>query len=157
MKVNAKRLLLAILLCQIVGNLGSFFTFPALASWYGTLHKPAFTLPNWVFAPAWLTLYTLMGVSLYLVWEKEKRNRKVRKALMIFSIQLALNFLWSFLFFGLRSPLYGFAGIFFLWLAIIITTVEFFKISRNAGALLLPYISWVSFALILNLYIFLLN
>ena len=153
------RLVVAILICQIVGNLGTFFTIASIPTWYAALHKPGFSPPNWAFAPIWLTLYTLMGISLYLVWEscKGRERKRARTAIGVFAVQLALNFLWTALFFGLRSPLYGLVGIIILWVAILATILKFWPISRKAAILLIPYIAWVSIALALNLSIFLLN
>lgn len=151
------KLLIAILGCQIAGIVGSLFTSPSIPNWYATIEKPGFTPPNWVFAPVWTTLFVLMGISAYLIWIKGLENRNIRIALLIFGIQLVLNGLWSFLFFGLQSPLYAFFEIIVLWLAIVLTILNFFKISRAAGWLLIPYITWVSFAAILNFSIVRLN
>ncbi|MCX6772964.1 MAG: tryptophan-rich sensory protein, partial [Candidatus Micrarchaeota archaeon] len=107
-----------ILLSLLAGAIGSLFTFEAIPTWYATLNKPSFAPPNWLFGPVWTTLYILMGVSAYLICQKGAKNEKVKFALSIFCIQLALNALWSILFFGLRSPLYGLVGIVFLWLSI---------------------------------------
>ncbi len=98
-----------------------------------------------------------MGISLYIVWEKGLQHREVKTGLLIFGIQLALNTLWSFLFFGLRSPFYGFIEIIFLWIAILLTIVQFKKVSRAAAYLLVPYILWVSFAALLNYNLWMLN
>jgi tryptophan-rich sensory protein len=151
------KLLVAIFACQIAGVVGSIFTAPSIPTWYATLKKPDFTPPNWVFAPAWTFLFVLMGVSAYLVWNKGLENKNVKMALLIFSIQLALNMLWSFLFFGLKSPLYAFFEILILWLVIMLTIVNFSRISKTASWLLIPYIIWVSFAAILNFSIVRLN
>jgi tryptophan-rich sensory protein len=98
-----------------------------------------------------------MGISLYIVWEKGLHDRKVKIGLLIFGTQLVLNIFWSFLFFGLRSPYYGFVEIIFLWLAILLTIVQFRKISKTASYLLIPYILWVSFAALLNYNLWTLN
>lgn len=138
----------------MAGVIGSILTGPSVPVWYTGLQKPAFAPPNWLFAPVWITLFTLMGISLYLVWEK-KENIKV--PLILFGIQLILNIVWSLLFFGLQSPFYALIEIIILWIAILLTIVSFYKVSKRAGILLLPYISWVSLATILNYYIWLLN
>jgi len=151
------KLMMAILFCQVVGVVGSLFTYPSIQTWYATVRKPDFTPPNWVFAPVWITLFVLMGVSAYLIWNEGLQNRNVRVALLIFGIQLVLNMLWSFLFFKLQSPLYAFFEIIILWVVIILTITNFFKISKIAGLLLIPYIIWVSFAAILNFSIVRLN
>jgi len=129
----------------------------AIPTWYATLQKPAFTPPNWLFAPAWVTLYLLMGISAFLIWRRGLENLQVKRALSVFLIQLILNALWSVAFFGLESPLYGVIVIAALWIAILVTMINFIKISKTAGFLLLPYILWVSFAAVLNVSVWLLN
>jgi tryptophan-rich sensory protein len=151
------RFVLSIALCQAAGLIGSLFTTPSIPTWYASLQKPSFAPPNWLFGPVWITLYTLMGISLYLVWNKGLKNKLVNKCLFIFGIQLVLNALWSFLFFGLRSPLYGFIEIIFLWIAIGFTILKFYRISKNAAFLLLPYMTWVTIATVLNYFIWILN
>jgi len=150
------RFIFSIAVCQAAGVIGSIFTMQSIPVWYAFLKKPIFAPPNWLFAPVWVTLFILMGVSLYLVWGKGL-NKQVKKGLLIFFMQLFLNILWSFLFFGLRSPLYGFIEIIVLWISILITISKFYKISKNAGLLLLPYIAWVTVASFLNYYIWILN
>jgi len=151
------KLLISIVACQCAGLIGSAFTTPAIPTWYAALEKPPFTPPNWLFAPAWITLYLLMGISASIVWQKGVDTPRVRTALIIFLIQLILNALWSVVFFGLESPLYGVIVIAVLWIAIVSTIVKFFRISTLAGALLLPYIGWVTFAAALNVSVFMLN
>jgi tryptophan-rich sensory protein len=151
------RFIIAILICQLAGIIGSLFTTPSIPTWYASLEKPSFAPPNWLFGPVWITLFTLMGISFYLVWNKGLKNKMIKKGLFIFGIQLFLNVLWSFLFFGLRSPLYGFIEIIVLWIAIGFTILKFYRISKNAALLLLPYIAWVSVAATLNYYIWILN
>jgi len=151
------KFIVSILVCQMAGVVGSFFTYPSIPTWYATLQKPSFSPPNWLFAPVWITLFTLMGVSAYLVWNKGLKNKQVKESLSIFGIQLILNAFWSFLFFGLKSPLYAFIEIIILWGAIVLTILKFYKISKKAGLLLFPYIIWVSFAMVLNFYVWRLN
>ncbi len=151
------RLLLSILLCQLAGIFGAVFTTPAIPTWYAGLSKPAFSPPNWLFGPIWILLYALMGISLWLVWEKGWKNKEVKIGIGIFSVQLGLNAIWSFLFFGLKYPLYGFVEIIILWLAILIAILKFYKISKPSAYLLIPYIFWVSFAALLNYMIWVLN
>lgn len=146
-----------ILLCLFAGGIGSTFTIPAIPEWYAALNKPSFSPPNGVFAPVWTILYIMMGLGAALVWKKGLQNPKVRAALVIFLIQLVLNMLWSVLFFGLRSPLYGLVDILFLWGMILVTIAQFSKVSVPAALLLIPYVLWVTFATGLNLGIFLLN
>ena len=154
---NIAKLIVAIVVCQVAGTIGSVFTFSSIPIWYATINKPSFTPPNWLFGPVWITLYTLMGISLYLIWNKGLENKEVKSSLFIFSAQLALNALWSILFFGLKSPFYAFIEIIILWIAITVTIFKFYKISKGAGLVLLPYIIWVSIALTLNFYVWILN
>ena len=151
------RLIFSLVICQLAGLAGSLVTTPAISTWYSSLNKPSFNPPNWLFAPVWTALYFLMGASLYLVWSKGLKDKKVRTALFLFVLQLILNILWSFLFFGLRSPFLAFIEIVVLWAAIFVTMLNFLKISKPAGFLLLPYLLWVSFASLLNFFIFRLN
>lgn len=156
-RVNWVRLLISILLCESAGILGSLFTVSSIPTWYASLAKPSFSPPNWVFGPVWTTLYALMGVALYLIWMKGLKKRASRQAVTVFAIQLTLNALWSIVFFGGHSILGGLVVIAALWLLIILTIVKFWKISKTAGWLLLPYLAWVSFAAILNASLFKLN
>jgi len=150
-------LIASIIICQLAGVVGSIFTTPAIPTWYAGLNRPSLTPPNWLFAPVWTFLFLLMGISLFLVWRKSQPTARRRLALSIFAIQLVLNVLWSLVFFGLRSPLGGLIVIGLLWVAILLTIVSFWKISKTASVLLLPYILWVSFAAILNSYLWKLN
>jgi benzodiazapine receptor len=151
------KLLVSLAACQLAGFLGSIFTRSAIASWYAQLQKPSFAPPNWLFAPMWISLYLLMAVAAYLVWQKGLGSSGVRAALGVFLVQLLLNALWSPVFFGLRSPLAGAAIIVVLWLAILATIIAFAKISPPAAWLLVPYILWVSLATALNISIYFLN
>jgi translocator protein len=153
------KLIFFVILCEIIGASGSIFTIPNIPIWYVNLAKPFFSPPNWIFAPVWTTLFLLMGISLYIIWEnKEKNLLKIKKlAISWFSVQFAFNVLWSYLFFGLRNPFYGFIGIIFLWFSIILTIIYFYRINKKAAYLLVPYLLWVSFASILNFSIMLLN
>lgn len=151
------KLLISVLVCQFVGFIGSVFTTPAIPTWYAGLEKPSFTPPSSVFAPVWITLYLLMGISAYLVWHKGLAERRIKSALGVFAIQLMLNALWSVIFFGLHSPLGGLIEIIALWIVIPVTLVRFFPISTAAGVLLTPYFLWVGFAALLNFSIWSLN
>ncbi|MEO8638026.1 MAG: TspO/MBR family protein [Candidatus Taylorbacteria bacterium] len=158
MKLNSfLKLVTAILVSELAGILGSLFTISAIPTWYVTLAKPAFNPPSWIFGPVWTTLYALMGISAFLVWNKGLNRRDVRKALGVFGFQLALNALWSIVFFGLHSPAWALVNIVAMWLAIVWTMTLFYKISKPAMYLLIPYILWVSFATYLNLAIWVLN
>ncbi len=151
------RLIISLVICQLAGILGSIFTTPSIPTWYASLKKPSFTPPNWLFAPVWIFLFFLMGISLFLIGQKGIGYPLVKRALLIFFIQLIFNILWSFLFFGLKSPLFGFIEIILLWVLILLTIIFFLPISKIAGLLLLPYLIWVSWATVLNFAIWRLN
>ena len=155
--IDWKKLIASIVVCQLAGLLGAIFTSSAIPTWYATLEKPPFVPPDWTFSVVWTFLYLLMSLSLYLVWMNGRDRGDVRLAMDVFGVQLFLNFLWSVIFFSLRSPLLGVIEIIFLWFAIVATIWLFYRISRLAGALLMPYLAWVSFAALLNYYIWLLN
>ncbi len=127
------------------------------SAWYLTIQKPSFTPPNWVFGPVWIVLYLLMGIAAFLVWQKGLGHRAVRIALIWFLVQLALNAAWSPVFFGLHRIGLALLVIVLLWVAIAVTVHRFFRISPPAGWLLMPYLFWVSFAVILNASIWSLN
>jgi len=154
---NFFKLVIAIIVSQLAGVIGSVFTISSIPTWYATLQKPSFSPPNWIFGPAWTTLYFLMGVAAFLVWRHGFEKKEVRRALTIFGGQLVLNALWSIIFFGLHNPFWAFIEIIVLWLAILATMFAFYKVSRVAAYLLLPYILWVSFAAVLNFSIMILN
>jgi len=150
-------IVISVLICELIGISGAFFTMPSIPTWYKTLNKPFFSPPNWLFGPVWTILYLMMGISAYLIWEKGLKNKKVKEALLFFAVQLILNFSWSLIFFGLQLPFSAFINIITLWLAILVTILRFNKISKTAGYLLIPYLLWVSFASVLNLAIVILN
>ena len=147
------KLFISIFLPFLASAIGGLFTASSVSTWYVTLNKPSFNPPSWIFGPVWTILYLLMGISLYLVWIKKYS----KPAFVVFGLQLVLNALWSILFFGLNVPLYAFIEIVFLWVAILMTIIYFYRINRTSAYLLIPYILWVSFATVLNFAIFLLN
>lgn len=150
-KFSLFKLIFCILITEGAGIFGSVATSSSVKTWYLTdLIKPSFNPPSWIFAPVWTLLFFLMGIALYLVWTK-KNN------LFWFWVQLLLNILWSFLFFGLHSPMLAFYEIVILWIVILITIIKFWSYNKKAGILLLPYLAWVSFASFLNLSIARLN
>ena len=151
------KLAMAVLLCEFIGIVSTPFTISAINTWYVYLHKPFFSPPNWVFGPVWTTLYVLMAVAAYLIWIKGINNKKVKTALLIFILQLVLNFKWSLIFFGLHAPLLALIEILILWLAILFTILKFYELSKPAAYLMIPYIVWVSFATLLNFSIVILN
>jgi len=152
-----RNMILAILACNIFGSLGALVTATGPGSWYAALEKPFFTPPGWVFAPVWITLFTLMGTGLVLVGESGAGRREVRIALGIFGVQFVFNVLWSFLFFGLRSPFLGLADILVLWVLIAATVAAWYRVRRSAGLLLIPYLCWVTLAAALNYGVWVLN
>jgi benzodiazapine receptor len=151
------RLVVSIVVCQLAGGIGAIFTSPAIPTWYASLEKPAFQPPNWLFFPVWTTLYTLMGIAAFLVWRKGLDLRRVKVALGIFAVQLVLNTAWSIVFFGAQELFGALIVIAILWIVILINIVTFWRISKAAGALLIPYILWVSFASLLNYSVWVLN
>jgi tryptophan-rich sensory protein len=156
MKINIKKLILALILPQLAGILGSFFVTPNIEGWYSTLNRPKFTPPNWLFAPAWTTLFILMSISLYFVYISEKsKNKDIYTT--FFYIQLLLNFLWNVLFFGLNNPSLGLIEIVVLTVTVVVTIVYGFKVKKVSGYLLIPYLLWLLFAGALNLAIYTLN
>jgi len=152
------KIAIALIVCLVVGYSASIVTRPSVESWYPTLIKPFFNPPNWIFMPMWTLLYILMAVAAGLVWDKIKeQNEEVKKALGFFLIQLTLNAIWSYLFFGLKNPMLALIEIALLWLMIYETYLKFIKINKTAGYLLIPYLAWVAFAAILNASIWWLN
>ncbi|ASI99046.1 TspO/MBR family protein [Thermococcus celer] len=150
------KLIVSILIPLIVGFAGSFFTSSSINSWYSTINKPSFNPPNWLFAPVWTLLFILIGISFYLVWNKDFGD--IRSwVLLIYGANLALNLLWSLLFFGLRNPYLALIEIVILWFVILGNIIVFYRISRTAGLLLIPYLLWVTFASFLNYNIYILN
>lgn len=150
-KINWFRLIISIFITEGAGFFGSIATSSSVKSWYITdVIKPSFNPPSWLFAPVWTILFFLMGISLYIVWQK-------KEDLFWFWTQLLLNIIWSFLFFGFRSPTLAFYEIIFLWATIIITILKFKKIDSTSSKLLYPYLAWVSFATYLNYSIMILN
>lgn len=152
---NIKKLIFSIVICQLAGVIGSIFTASSVLDWYIYLNKPSFNPPSFVFAPVWTLIYILMGIAVYLVWTSDKRRSIL--SFVIFDIQLTLNALWSILFFGFRNPFIAFIDIILLWIFIILTIWQFAKVNKKASYLLIPYIAWVSFAVILNYSIWQLN
>ena len=151
------KLIVAIGISELAGVVGSVFTFSAIPNWYAGLAKPVLNPPSWIFGPVWTTLYLLMGIAAFLVWNKGWERKDVRKALALFLLQLVLNAAWTIIFFGLHSPFWAFMDISAMWLAMIWTMALFYRISKPAMWLLLPYILWVSFAGVLNFAIWNLN
>jgi tryptophan-rich sensory protein len=145
-----------LLACFAAAGIGGAFTGQGLGPWYDSLDKPRWTPPSSLFGPVWTALYTAMGVAAWLVWRRAGWSGG-RIPLGLFAVQLALNVAWSGLFFGLRRPDLAAFEIVILWVAILATLIAFFRVSRPAGVLMVPYLLWVSFATALNLAIWQLN
>ncbi|MBU0898393.1 MAG: tryptophan-rich sensory protein [Nanoarchaeota archaeon] len=156
MNIDWSKLLVSLIACQLAGFVGAIFTTSNIATWYATINKPTFTPPNWLFAPAWTTLFILMGIALYLIWEKGSWKKNI-KPIAVFKVQLILNIVWSVLFFGIQNPFAAFIEIIFLWITILATIILFYKIDKRAAYLMIPYIAWVTFAALLNYSVWILN
>lgn len=154
-------LVASVALCLAVGWIGAQVTAPALVDWYPTLVKPAWTPPDIAFPVAWTALYLLMGIAVWLVWLRlaplDRPGAGLRGPLLLFALQLALNSLWSMLFFGLRNPGLALAEILLLLAAIVATIIAFRRVSPLAAGLMLPYLLWVGFAAALNFAIWRMN
>lgn len=156
-KHNIAKLIGSIAACHGAGGIGAIATAPKIATWYTGLIKPDFTPPNAVFMPVWLTLYTFMGIAIYLVWRKGLEAEGTKSAFILFWVQLGINAIWSVVFFGQESMLGGLIIIISLWVLLLITIIKFFRVSKVAGGLLIPYITWISIASALNTWILVLN
>lgn len=154
---NTLKFIISIFTPLFVGGLSGFFTANSIAGWYATLQKPSFNPPNWIFGPVWTILYIMMGIALFVIWKSEAEPVLKKQALILFAIQLAVNFCWSLLFFYCESPGWALLDIIVMWVLILMTIFSFAKISSFAAWMLVPYISWVSFAMLLNFAIWKLN
>ncbi len=146
-----------VIICEIIGFTSGIATAEGVTNWFQTIEKPFFNPPSWLFAPVWTILYALMGISAALVWQQGIEKKEVKQALILFGIQLVLNFFWSFIFFKYHLLLFAFIEIITLLTFIILTTIHFYKIHKTAGLLMIPYILWVSFASVLNFSLWWLN
>lgn len=155
-KVNALALFISIAISEGIGVLAGFLTMNSTTD-YLNLKLPSFAPPGSIFAPVWAVLYLLMGIAAYRVWMHGNYNENVKNALSWYIFQLFLNFIWSILFFGLGLRGLALLDIILLFVAILITTIKFYKIDKLAGILMVPYILWVGFAAILNYSIWKLN
>lgn len=156
MKKNTKYLLLCLAVPLAVGALSSLFTRDGMEQ-FQQLNKPPLTPPGWLFPVVWTILFLMMGAASYLVWKSGRPRRAARTALTLYGVQLAFNFLWSMLFFNMGLYLAAFFELIALWLLILLTAARFYRLSRGAGYLLLPYLLWVAFAGYLNFGVYLLN
>jgi len=150
MKMNKfLKILVAVSLPLLVGSIAGLATSPNIKSWYAYLQKPVFSPPNWIFGPMWSLLYILMGVGLYMIWESEKSDLR-RRALIVFFVQLAFNFAWSFIFFEFRLIGVAFIEILLVWISVAAMIYTFYPVNKKAALLQIPYILWVTFASLLN-------
>ena len=155
MRIHLKKLLKCIAIPLLVGGLSALLTMSSMEH-FETLNQPPLSPPGWLFPVVWSVLFILMGIASYLVIVNGKSDDK-KIALTVYGIQLAFNFFWSLIFFNLEAYLFAFIWLTVLWVLIIINTVLFYRISKPAGILLLPYLLWVTFAGYLNLAIYFLN
>lgn len=154
---NTLRLVISIAIPLAVGATAGLFTATGVDSWFQTISKPTWNPPNWIFGPVWTTLYVLMGIALFLVWKSDTNTKWKKTAISLFALQLLLNFFWSFIFFNQQQPGWAFVEIIIMWVFILLTIFAFARVNHTAAWLLVPYISWVSFAMILNYSIWKLN
>lgn len=151
------KLICSMAVCILIGFLGSFATRGSVTTWYADLSRPSFTPPDWTFGVVWPILYVMMGISAFLIWNMGFDKTEVKVALCIFGLQLILNGLWTPIFFGLHLIGLALVEIIMMWAAILLTIISFWKVSKPAAFLLLPYILWVSFAIVLNASLYILN
>lgn len=149
------KLIISLIVCFAAAGIGSYFTLPEIKGWYTQIEKPTWNPPNYLFGPVWTTLFTMMGFALALVWSKSAKA--IKRPIMIFFVQLILNVLWSIIFFGFHNISLALVDIMLLLIAILLTIITFWPISKTASILLIPYLLWVSFASCLNYTIFRLN
>lgn len=154
---NIVKAIIAIAIPLMVGATSGFFTVTGVESWYQTIQKPSWNPPNWIFGPVWTTLYVMMGIALFLVWKEDTSEELKKIAIALFAVQLTLNFFWSFIFFNQQQPGWALVEIIAMWFFILLTIFAFAQVNKTAAWLLVPYISWVSFATILNYTIWQLN
>lgn len=150
------KLLLSILLPLSLGAIAGMFTSQSVPEWYATLNRPSFNPPNWIFGPVWTALYILMGISFFLIW-KQETSKERNQAILIFFLQLALNFAWSFIFFYFNRIGFALVEIVLLWISIVIMLVWFYKVKPLASYINIPYLLWVTFATVLNAGYYFLN
>ena len=154
---NWLKAVVSLALPQVAGLTAAAFTVTGEGSWYRTIQKPSWNPLGWLFAPVWTTLYILMGIAFFIIWKSVADEKIKRPAMAFWVIQLVFNFFWTIIFFYTKQIGYAFAEIVLLWLLILITIFLFSRISKLAAWLLVPYISWVSFAAMLNYAIWELN
>ncbi|MFA6081428.1 MAG: TspO/MBR family protein [Patescibacteria group bacterium] len=149
------KLVLSLVLPQLSGLVGSYFTINAIPTWYVHLNKPSFSPPNWLFGPVWLILYLMMGIAVYLNWVKNTKQAKFN--VRLFFVHLFFNLIWTPVFFGLKDTLFALYIIIMIWIFIIAMIINFWKVNKVSSLLLIPYLLWVTFASFLNYFIWKLN
>lgn len=154
---NTVKLVISVAIPLLAGVTSGFFTASGVGTWYQTIQKPSWNPPGWIFGPVWTTLYILMGIALYLVWKSDAATAVKKTAILLFAIQLLLNFFWSFIFFNQHQVGWALVEIMVMWVFILLTIFAFASVNKTAAWLLVPYISWVSFAFLLNYTIWKLN
>ena len=155
-KSQILKLIVSLALPLATGSIAGFFTAAGTSGWLHTLNSPSFRPPNWIFGPVWTVLYLVMGFSLFLIW-KQKASKQRNLAITIFFVQLALNFLWSFIFFYFHMIGTALIEIILLWISIVTMIVLFYKIKSMAAYINIPYLLWVTFATLLNASYYFLN
>lgn len=150
------KLVISIVIPLALGAIAGRFTAQAVPEWFALLNRPSFSPPNWLFGPVWTVLYILLGISLFLIW-KQIPSKERNKALWIFSIQMFLNFIWSFVFFYFNQIGLALIVIIGLWISIVFMLISFYKLKPLAAYLNIPYLLWVTFASVLNAAYFILN
>lgn len=154
---NWMKLIISLAIPQIVAAVGAYFTITETGTWYQTIAKPSWQPPSWLFAPVWTTLYIMMGIAFYLVWKSNQPIEKKRPAMILWIFQLVFNLAWTIIFFNQHQIGLATIEIICLWLLILATIFAFARINKWAAILLVPYISWVSFATLLTYAIWQLN
>lgn len=154
---NWTKLLISVVLPLGVGAVAGLFTVSEINGWFQTIKKPWWQPPNWVFGPVWTLLYVLMGIAFYLVWKSSVPARQKRMPIILWLVQLLFNFFWSFIFFKKHQIDWALGEIGLLWVFILLTVLFFGRISKAAAWLMLPYVCWVTFAIVLTLTIYRLN
>jgi len=154
---NWIKLVISIAVPLVIGGIAGMFTSTEIAGWFQTINKPAWQPPNWVFGPVWTALYILMGISFYLIWQSPAPKNTKRIAITLWIIQLVFNFFWSFIFFKKHQIDWALGEILVLWFFILLTMLFFGRIRSLAAWLMVPYISWVTFASLLTYTIYQLN
>lgn len=152
--LNKRSLAINIAITLAVGGISALVTGGGFRDYSGVV-KPAFSPPSWIFPVVWTLLYIVMGISACLVWERDESEK--RSPFAVYAVQLFMNFMWPIFFFSFKAYLFSFVWLLLLWAFVLIMIISFYKVSRTAGLLQLPYLLWLTFAAYLNLGVFLLN